>query len=41
MKRKCKKYIKNYMHKDYFGNQIAEMHYVGHFIMLMITKKLI
>jgi hypothetical protein len=28
------------MHKDYFGNQIIEMHYVEHFIVLMITKKL-
>ncbi len=29
------------MKKDYFGNQIVEMHCVKHFIMLMITKKLI
>jgi hypothetical protein len=29
------------MQKDYFGNQIMEMHYVGHVTMLMIIKKLI
>jgi hypothetical protein len=29
------------MHKDYFKNHIAKMNYVGHFSMLMITKKLI
>jgi len=29
------------MHKDYFGDQIIEMHFVGHFTMLMTTKKLI
>jgi hypothetical protein len=29
------------MHKNDFGNQIVEMRCVGHFIMLMITKKLI
>jgi hypothetical protein len=27
--------------QDYFGNQIGELHYVWHFTMLMITKKLI
>jgi hypothetical protein len=32
---------KNYMQKDYFINQTVEMHYVGHFIILLITKKLI
>jgi len=29
------------MHKGYFENQIAKMHCVGHFTMLMITKKLV
>jgi hypothetical protein len=32
---------KSYMYKDYFGNQIRKMICVGHFTMLMITKKLI
>jgi len=32
---------KNYMHKDFFGNQTTKMYYVEHFIMLMITQKLI
>jgi len=36
-----KKIEKSCMHKDYFGNQIAKMYYVKHFIILMITKKLI
>ncbi len=31
---------RSYMHKGYFGNQIAKMHYVGYFTMLLITKKL-
>jgi hypothetical protein len=30
----------NYMHKEHFGEEIIEMHCVGHFIVLMITKKL-
>jgi len=29
------------MLKDHFGEGIVKMCYVGHFIMLMITKKLI
>jgi hypothetical protein len=28
------------MHKDYFGNHIAKMHYVGHFFVLMIKKEI-
>jgi len=28
------------MFKEHFGKEIVEMHYVEHFIMLMITKKL-
>ncbi len=28
------------MQKDYFANQIVEMHCVRHFIMLMIRKKI-
>jgi hypothetical protein len=28
------------MFKDHFGKGIIEMHNVGHFIVLMITKKL-
>ncbi len=28
------------MHKEHFGKEIVEMHCVGHFIVLMITKKL-
>jgi hypothetical protein len=28
------------MHKEYVGKEIVETHYVGHFIVLMITKKL-
>jgi hypothetical protein len=32
---------KNYMHKKHFGEEIKKMHYVGHFIVLMITNKLI
>ncbi len=28
------------MHKEHFGKEIVEMHRVGHFIVLMITKKL-
>jgi hypothetical protein len=28
------------MVKDHFGEGIVEMHYVGHFIMLITTKKL-
>jgi hypothetical protein len=28
------------MHKEYLGNKIIETHCVGHFIVLMITKKL-
>jgi hypothetical protein len=31
---------KNYMHKEHFGEEIIEMRCVGHFIVLMITKKL-
>jgi hypothetical protein len=31
--------LKNYMHKKYFGKEIAKMHCVGHFIVLMITMK--
>ncbi len=27
------------MFKDHVGEKIAKMHYVGHFILLMITKK--
>ncbi len=27
------------MHKEYFGEQIVEMHYAMHFIVLMIQKK--
>jgi len=27
------------MQKKYFGEEIVEMHFVGHFIVLMITKK--
>jgi hypothetical protein len=27
------------MLKDHFGEKIAKLHYVGHFIVLMITKK--
>jgi hypothetical protein len=38
---KMKENFKSYMHKDYFGNQIIKMHYVGHFIVLMIIKRLI
>jgi hypothetical protein len=38
MKKKWKKFWESYMHKDYFGNHIIEMFYVGHFIVLMITK---
>jgi hypothetical protein len=41
MKKKWNKSLKSCMHKDYFGNHIAKMHYVGLFFMLMITKKLI
>jgi hypothetical protein len=41
MKKKWNKNLKNCMHKDYFGNYIAKMHYAGHFFVLMITKKLI
>jgi hypothetical protein len=40
-KKTWKKSWKSCMHKDYFGNQIAKMHYVKHFIVLMTTKKLI
>jgi hypothetical protein len=36
-----KENLKNYMHKDYFESQIIKMHCVGHFIMLMMTNKLI
>jgi hypothetical protein len=32
--------LKTYMHKKYFGKEEAKMHCVGHFIVLMITKKL-
>jgi hypothetical protein len=39
--KKWKKFWKRCMHKDYFENHIAKIHYVGHFSMLMITKKLI
>jgi hypothetical protein len=28
------------MLKEHSGKEIIEMHYVGHFIVLMITKKL-
>jgi hypothetical protein len=35
-----KKNCKRYMKKDYFGNQMIEMHCVRRFIMSMITKKL-
>jgi len=28
------------MCKEYFGEEIIEIHCVGHFIVLMITKKL-
>jgi hypothetical protein len=35
-----KKIWKHYMQKDYFANQIVEMHCVRHFIMLMIRKKI-
>jgi len=28
------------MLKEHFGEEIVEMHCVGHFIVLMITKKL-
>ncbi len=40
LKRRWKKIWKGYMHKDYFGNQITEMHCVGYFIVLMIIKRL-
>ncbi len=40
MKRKLTKIQKNYMHKYYFGNQTIKMCCVGHFIVLMVTKKL-
>jgi hypothetical protein len=33
-------FFKNYMHKKHFGEEIAKMHGVGHFVVLMITKKL-
>jgi hypothetical protein len=29
------------MYKEYFREEIVEMHCVGHFITLMITKKLL
>jgi hypothetical protein len=32
--------FKHYMHKKYFGKEIAKIHCVGHFIVLMIRKKL-
>jgi len=35
-----KENLKSYMHKDYFKNQIVEMHCVEYFIMLIIIKKL-
>ncbi len=41
IQRLIKKIWKSYMYKDYFGNQIRKMICVGHFTMLMITKKLI
>jgi hypothetical protein len=28
------------MHKEHFGEEITKMHCVGHFIVLMITNKL-
>jgi len=31
---------KSYMHKKHLGEEIAKMHYVGHFVVLMIIKKL-
>jgi hypothetical protein len=33
--------LKCYMHKEHFRKEIAKMHCVGNFIMLMITKKLL
>ncbi len=41
MKKKWNKSWKSCMHKDYFENHIAKMHYIGHFFVLIITKKLI
>jgi hypothetical protein len=35
-----KENFRSYMHKDDFGNSITLMHYVGHFILLLITKKI-
>jgi hypothetical protein len=32
--------LRSYVHNEYFGEEIVEMHCVGHFIVLMITKKL-
>jgi hypothetical protein len=34
-------FLKKLRAQYYFGNQIIELHYAWHFIMLMITKKLI